>query len=349
MKQRTLVVALLAAPALWAFGAPAADIEFNPEPGTKLTKTIKMVDSSVIDDATMIMNGEEMPPEMSGGAGAGMETTVTASLVIVDDYVQVDAGRPIRLRRTFEELSQETEIEGGPPMIPPSTDSKSDLEGKTVVFTWDEDDEEYGLEFADEEDLDASLLEGLAADLDFRAFLPGRGVSEGDTWSIDPEHVRLIMSPGGDVQLRATETPMGMEEPSIDDMIGEMEGRVSGKFVGTREVDGERLAILEIDVDVSSANDVTEMMTAMMADAEMPMGMPAPEFHSVDFQLAMTGTGRILWNVKRGHVQSFEFTGDTEVLNDMVFSMTVMDNDMELEQSSETSGTREISFEVEFE
>ena len=106
-----------------------------------------------LDDMQMTMNGQE-PPMMP-------EMDLTVSLVneveISDEYLSVRAGRPLEIERTFDSLSMDSEMAMEIDMMGqvqseemPSTAS-SELEGTTVTFKWDADEEEYVIAFTDGE------------------------------------------------------------------------------------------------------------------------------------------------------------------------------------------------------
>ena len=182
--------------------------------------------------------------------------------------------------------------------FPVEMGGSSDLEGMTVVFTWDEDDESYGVAFDEDSDGDDELLEGLEENMDLRAFLPEDDVAEGDTWGVDANLMRHVIAPGGALKILPDDLEgmgMGMggsAPPNPGEFFEDFDGEITVKYLETREEDGARLAVLEISVDVSSAADMTDWMSEMIADAEMPEGMDVEiDVSALDMEFEFEGTG----------------------------------------------------------
>ena len=159
-----------------------------------------------LDDMQMTMNGQEPPmmPEMD------LTVTQVSEVEISDEYISVRAGMPLEIERTFDSLSMNSEMAMEIDMMGqvqseemPSTAS-SELEGTTVTFKWDADEEEYVIAFTDGEG-DKDLLEGLTADMDFRSLLPDGEVDVDDEWGVDISAFTAVMAPGGDLKLISEE------------------------------------------------------------------------------------------------------------------------------------------------
>ncbi len=74
-------------------------------------------------------------------------------------------------------------------------------------------------------------------------------------------------------------------ELGFQDMLGEIEGEVSCEYKGLR--DG--LAVVAVTMEISSSNDLTDMIAEAMADADMGE-MPAEiDFQSVDVEMEIEG------------------------------------------------------------
>ncbi len=164
-----------------ALSPPAPEIAFHPEEGRSLTKTFGSQMSLDLDELSLIVDGQDMGA-MMGDMTFGLETDST--YVVTDEYASMGDGRPQKLHRTFDELSQQSEVNieiaaAGMAETQGSA-SASELEGLSVVFTWNADDFEYDVAFADG-DGDQALLEGLEEDMDMRGILPDGPVSEGDS------------------------------------------------------------------------------------------------------------------------------------------------------------------------
>lgn len=349
--KRNILAPLLVAPALLALVPRGDQPTFAPEPGTSLTKRIENSYEISLDDMSMVMNGAEMDASM-----LGMEMTTSTSQVVtvVDKYEALGSGRPTSLRRTFEELSSATSIAMSNAMMGDQdvdAPGSSELEGLTVVFTWDDDAGEYEVAFADDSDGDADLLEGLAEELDLRGLLPEGEVSEGDAWDIEPDMLRQVFAPGGAVKIEPKEAGMmGMQSPqfSQDQMLGEFDGEVAAEYVGTREEDGVRVAVIRISADISSARDLTDVVDEAMAEMELPEGMELEmEVESFDMEFMFEGEGELLWNLGTGLIHSLHLSGEVNQTIDTAMNMNAGGMEQALEQSMSLSGTHTVTITTE--
>ncbi len=327
-----LVAALAAAPLLASSTGLGERPTFAPADGTTLSKTFTMTMSMVMDEMSMLMNGNPLPMELD----MQMDITSEQEFQIVDRYVAVAEGRPTRLQRTFRSLESggTSRVDMGE-MGSEESDSNatSALEGKAVVFTWDDGD--YDVRWAEGHDGDAELLDGLTEDMDFRTLLPGREVSEGDTWTIAPNDLIPVLAPGGNLGFKADgmdSMGMGGMDMSLPEMIGELRGRASGEFMGVREIGGRRVAVMRLLVDVEGANDLTSKMQEMMADQEMPMG-GTMVVEAADIELTLRGEGELHWDLAGNHFHAFEFKGEMTTAMDTAMSMSMMGDTMNMEQS----------------
>ena len=344
--RRTPLLPFVLAPAFLAFVSRGENPSFGPEEGTSVTKRIEQSTNITLDDMLMSMNGQEMD---AASMGMEMESTSTLTVVVTDTYTSVGSGRPTKLVRTFDELGSNTSISTQTPMGPQDMDldGASELQGLSVVFEWDDEAGDYAVSFADGVEGDDELLVDLAEELDLRQLLPTSEVSEGDTWEVEPDALRQLFAPGGALKIEPEDMDemmgMGGPPPSADQMIGEIEGEVTATFNGTRDEDGVNVAVIALKVDVSSANDLTEMMSEMMAEAELPGGMEAEmEVNSYDVEFAFEGEGELLWNMSAGLAHSMALTGEVSNTMDMDMNMNMAGNEMAMENSTTLSGNQEV-------
>ena len=304
-----------------------------------------------LDDMQMTMNGQEPPmmPEMD------LTVTQVSEVEISDEYISVRAGMPLEIERTFDSLSMNSEMAMEVDMMGqvqseemPSTAS-SELEGTTVTFKWDADEEEYVIAFTDGEG-DKDLLEGLTADMDFRSLLPDGEVDVDDEWGVDISAFTAVMAPGGDLKLISEEVESGMmgmnsELGSTSDWFSEdVEGEVTATFTGTRESDdGVALAVIEITVEIENAVDMTDMVMESMDDAELPPEVQGMEIDHMDIEVAVEAEGTLMWNLEEGRAESFELSGSFEFIMDMGMAISAQGMEMEMEQVMEMSGTTTTS------
>ncbi len=298
-------LALLSVPALASF--PVVDeVAFSPAKGLNLTTTFDQVTNFTLtgQDVSITVGGEEQeqePPEI------GLEMDQSEHKVWTDSFEAVDdEGQATVLKRTYDELSSAsittfTDPEGEENVT--EDEGESELEGATVVFKWDGDDEEYSVAFDEkEEEGDEDLLEELEFDAFLQVFLPGDDVSEGDTWDIEVDAFNQLSAPGGDLSIVE-----GDEEEDDDDFGDQFEenldGSIKGEYKGMREEDGVEYAVIFVSA---------ELETTVEQDQDLPFeGVEGTSVGSYAFVLELEG--ELLWNVQAGHAISFEFAGSLEL------------------------------------
>jgi hypothetical protein len=276
---------------LVAFIAPADEIVFAPASKTTLHKSFKAEGKLESQSMKTTVDGDEQP-------SGDVKITITdmSKLEVTDEYVKVGKGRPLELNRTYDKLesksSQKVSGEGVPDGQEATKEKSSKLEGKTVVIKWDDAKEEYKLTF-DGDKGDADLLEGLAEDLDLRAFLPKESVSSVPSWDLDPKAFAILMSPGGNLHLEATEGEKEEDAASakLDRELAEnLTGKAKATYKGTREVDGKKCGVIEIH---------GELKTHASAEAKTTI-----EIHS-DLEVQ----GELLWNLAGSHAWKLNLEG----------------------------------------
>ena len=168
-----------------------------------------------------------------------------------DEQVVWECGK-LNLTRPETDEEREDRLMGEEEAQSPNGSGTSELEGSTVVFTWNDDDGEYELSFPEGEEGDAELLEGLTEDMDFRALLPDGELSEGESYDIDLAGLVDVMAPGGDLKIEmevdgADGAAMGPDPAMMSDFRqffeDVVEGSATGKFVEMRDVDGVNVAV----------------------------------------------------------------------------------------------------------
>ena len=300
-------LALLSVPALASF--PAVDeIAFSPVEGLRLTTTFDQVTSfSLVDQSTELTVGGEA--QDAADMEIGLELDQSEHKVWTDTFEALEDGQTTILKRTFDELSSESVTKFTPPGGEEDVtedEGESELEGSTVVFKWDSEDEEYTVAFDEEEaDGDEDLLEKLEFDAFLVGFLPEEDVSEGDTWDIDLEAFNQLSSPGGDLAIIEDDDE---EEDDDDDFTNQfeenLEGTLQGEYKGVREIDGESYAVIFV---------TAELETEVEQESDFPEeGVEGTVVETYSFILELEG--ELLWNVKAGHAVSFTFAGDMEVV-----------------------------------
>lgn len=317
--------------ALFLASGPALDeVAFHAEEGTSVMRTFAFELHQELDELEITVNGQEIPPEYIEGVEIILDDR--DRVVVIDEYGPLHDGRPARLRRTFEELSGvSTESSTGPEgdSDESSDDKSSPLEGSTVVFTWDEGEQEYSAEFEDGGDED--LLDELVEDMDLRGLLPAGSVEEGDSWEPDIEAFKALLESGGELHLYAE----GEERSEVDvQMSDNLDGDVRVTFAGTRTEDGVEVAVLELEVSVETQGEGVE---------EDEQAGEVQTTVSMEFELE----GELTWNLEGGYLHGVELAG---ALSSEITNVSEMDGGgemMEFIQVLAFQGTLEISITVE--
>lgn len=338
---------LLAAPALLS-ALPVRDrIAFAPTAGASVSMTYTMVSENSLDDMSMSMNGQEMPMEME------MEMANTMEVSFTDEIQKVDGASPTAFKRTFNTILSEVSTEMAMDMMGQGQDETvggrgtSPLEGKTVAFAWK--DGEYAVSWADDEEGDASLLEDHDAHAWLAGLLPGEEVSEGGSWDIDTSALLGIFAPCGDLHLEIemdggdAGMSMGPDAELFTNlrqlMDGALEGSFTGKLTGYRDVDDVRMAVIELELEIDSVSDLSDMIRESMEESlppEMPIEM---DIGAVDVNLTLEAKGELLWNAAAGVPGGLSLEGEMGVSMDMSMSMDAGGQQMDMENYMEMSGS----------
>jgi len=343
-KALLLPALLLPLPLLLGSNAPAARVAFAVADGKTLTKTFEVKADLSLEDMTLTGAGG-MVPDMEMTMGVSYKIGVT------DEYVKVEGGQPRQLKRTFDSLSSDVttamkmEIMGQSRDQDSASSATSELEGKSVKFTWDAEKKEYTRAF-DPAGGEEKLLEGLREDMDLRALLPDGEVEEGEEWEIDPKELVDVLAPGGNLSLKPKDAPdggmsmgaSGME--NMADMFGDdVEGKCKAQFTGMRDVEGVQLAVVKLTIDMKAKTDMTERVKEQMEEQDLPPEVEGMEFKSIDIEYSLEAEGELLWNVAGGHFHSLDLSGTSGFKSDQSMAMKVQGREMNIDQSMEFSGT----------
>jgi hypothetical protein len=287
---------LLPALALFLAGGAEGPVElvFAPEQDTELERTFLAEAEYQLTEHGISMDGKDVEV----GELPTVRSSFTERIVVTDTLVAVDGGRPTEFVRTFGELSQESREEGneedqrGPVLASP-------FEGRALRYTFDEDEERYRVEAADEQDLDEDLAEWLAADMDLLLLLPESEVELGDEWQLDPRIYLAFMWPGGLLDFRAEgETPVEDEREMSRQTIERLVGEGTARLDEVRDLDGVRVAVIHVELEIATGSD-------RVVPASDEEGAERPEV-TIEVELERTLEGTILWDIEGGHAHSAE-------------------------------------------
>jgi len=335
---------LLPLPLLLGSNAPATRVAFTVADGTSLTKSFEVKADLNLEDMTVSGAGGMMP-EME------MTMAVNYKITVSDDYQKVEGGAVRKLKRTYDDIASEVNTSMKMEIMGQSRDqdmnvaAESELEGKSVVLTWDVEKKEFKKSF-EPAGGEEELLEGLREDMDLRALLPDAEVKEGEEWQIDPKKLVDVLAPGGNLGLEPKEggdASSGMGASGMENMAemfgDDVEGKASGKFTGMREVGGVQMAVVKVSIDIKAKTDMTEKIKEQMSKQDLPPELTKMEFDHMDIEYALQAEGELLWNVAAGHFHTLELSGTTTFKSDQAMSIEVQGKSMNLEQSMEFAGT----------
>jgi hypothetical protein len=330
MRPGRLVIGLAVLLPLTAAWAPrGTTVTFAVEEGTSLTKTYTQTLIAELTEASIIFNDEEQEieemPEFS------IESTET--IVFTDTYDSVEDGRATTLTRTFDELARSRVSSAGGEEV--ESEETSELEQTTIIFKWDEDEEEYIARFSeDDEDGDEDLLEGLYGDADLLGFLPEGEVEVDDTWEVELKDYRRLFSPSGELIFLDEDGETSVDE--LDEQLDEnREGEIECTFMGVEEVDDVRMAVIDFTIELESEAEVSEELPT--EDPEM-----GPVMTTQRISTSAEYEGTIYFDLAAGHVASVTIVGESEI--------TLQDNaEFELPNGMSIAQERARVFEAEVE
>ena len=301
----------LAPPAARRVEGPA----FHPEAGAQLRKTFREVSEWELDSASNRINGEERD-----SGEVELEASFERELVVLDEYVTSEGGRPTELVRRYESLAIANRVDASEDGREDNASGTlgSELESAAVKFTWDDDGEEYTAEFHgdDADDYDADLLEGLWEDCDLRSLLPAGEVEVGDEWELDAAGLAPVLRPGGD--LRFSLDPDDVEGDPEGIILScfwsaawaadSVEGSASARYAGAVEEDGRELAEIALEVDLTAGGEPLDTFLRLANEIESGFVEDASEF---SMEYAIEGEGRLLWDLEAGRLHSLELEGES--------------------------------------
>lgn len=313
------------------------EIVFRVAADTTLERSLKNEYSMRLESMTFSMNGEELPADAFGEIDIQIDHS--EACLVTDAFEAVAGGQLRRLRRTFEQLGGQERSSFSSEGEGQSDDSgyESALEGKTVVFTWNDEAQRFDAAFADGSEGDEALLEELDEDMDLRSLLPAGALSEGESWSIDARAFACILDPGGDLGL---EDPEGEEQDTSAqdaELRANLTGTITATYKGTVEEDGVRQAVIALECDTHT-------------HAEQDLGQD-------EFLEGANGTGRIevhfllegelRWDLEHGHALSFELSGENEFTTIQTITGEQEGESLEHSQTMVFSGETSFSMHVE--
>ncbi|QDU69360.1 hypothetical protein [Engelhardtia mirabilis] len=326
-------------------------VAFGPSDGTTVTKTFSNEFEMELDDFSMIVGGQDI------GAMLGtpeMNISSSSEITFTDEYGGVADGRPSKLTRTFGDLS--SEVVAAFEMMGESQEDGSEMsspmEGIAVVFTWNEESDDFDVAFAEDSEGDDALLEGLTEDTDLRQLLPAGEVEVDATWDFSPKILQGLLLPGGDLSWETEDMP-DADMAEFEEMFSEftdeamslgeglMDGTGTATYRGTREIDGRQVAVIGLEVEIGSSADFSRLLTNIAERALEQEDVPDDaevDIQTADVSLDVEAEGELLWDLATGTPLSLTMSGDFDVALDVSVTAAGDGEEMDFEASVAMSG-----------
>jgi hypothetical protein len=349
------IAAGLAVPLALAAAPRGDSVQFRVARDAQVRKLFESRVELALDDMSMSQNGREMDTSMMGEVEVTLTTTETVELL--DTYGEPGDGAPRRLEREFVGIGSETTVHSSN-SVTGETDNdvgaKSPLEGKSVVFTPDDSGEMLAA-YAEGEDGEPNWLEGLTEDTDLRCLLPDDGEAAADeSWELPLDRLQHLLVIGGDlhweVEAVGDQGGMGMDgmSPNLPGMFDGLEGEASATYRGRRDVDGTSCGVIAFTLEVNAANDVTDNVREAMEGQDLPVPIEI-DLQSADSEIELEVQGELLWDLAGGHAHSLELSGEMRMAMSVAMAISAQGMDMEIEQTTEFSGSvnKRATFTVE--
>lgn len=322
-----LVLPLALAAAPWT-----ADVGFRPPEDSKVTRDYAIDFDFELGDLTVIADGQDMsemvPGDFEGSARLSMQTK--------DHFVLAGGGRALDLIRSYVSVEASMEAAGETQDL----DESNDLEGKSVRFVWNEDEDDYDVSFHECEG-EQSTLESLGADMDLSALLPDKAVSAGDVWSIPAEEFGEVLffgaNLGGDDDAGDDMPEMLRQEleAQFDALIQEF--KVSCEYQGERDEGGVQVGVIAVTLTGEGDLDLEPVVRAAMDAQELPIEVDI-SFDTATLSISFEGKGELLWNLERGVLHAFDMGADVELVADLDLGIDAEGESHEMQAEAELLG-----------
>lgn len=326
MTASTSVRLALATPLLLGLLPRADGPVFEPAEESVIRREITTLVELALDSISIEVDGEDREIAKQGD----LEYSNEEHLVVIDTVSEVGDGRMLEFEREFAVVTAEQTVRYTSPEGDSEGDSmepSSRLDGRTILFTWDEDDESYFREFSDDDEEDDVLLEGLIPDLDFLAVLPDGDVAEGDEWDLDEEVAGYFLWPGGRLHLLNEEEEV---EPYVE--RGEqhrenLEANGSATLVELRETDDETLWLIEFELEAETWDESDDRESWLSFELE----------------------GELLWDGDEDLAREWRIEGTMRVETAATFEVEMFDETREVVETRVMEGPVEQTAVIELE
>lgn len=294
-------------------GGDAERLVYDVAPGTVLRRELQVRHEIQFDGVTFT-RGDQTPmrQDMPGWFSTWLK-------VEVDDTIgKVADNRPLELRRRWIELggtgALTMQLGQGRPKFEDRAVLSSPVSRRRVDFTWIDDENDWSRLWV-RDDADEFWLAEMRGDMDGLGLIPAEPIAPGAEWDVPLETLRSLMAPGGNHLITPRTTTLFSRNIEVGiggdyaEVLGpDLSGVVRARFSGVRDEGGERVAVLELDVQsLSSIVDRTEMWRYSAPPEEKN---EVSHLVSALVQYQLDAKGEALWNLDRNHLHSVQLAGD---------------------------------------
>jgi hypothetical protein len=325
---------LLVAPLLgllWM--APQADeLQWHVAKGTTLVRQFECDSAGTLDSMEVTLNGE---PQIAGDLPEFL-LTQNFHAEFSDTIEALESARAQRFVRKVSAIQGERRLQVTPPGQAQQEDVfeiTSELSGKSVRFEAAKDG--WSKAFVGDEKGAEELLESLSAELDFQAFLPGKAVSEGDTWELEPAAFLNFMRPGGLLSLQSKLEDAAANNVREAQFDASIEGEADATYKGTREQGGVKLCVIAIRAEIKIH------ATYETGTPESQGTVSSASTNSYELK------GEILWGPSAGFARAANLAGALKVEQVHERSLKTDDETMNVVQRLNFSGQANYKVAVE--
>jgi hypothetical protein len=126
-------------------------------------------------------------------------------------------------------------------------------------------------------------------------------------------------------------------------LSGNLSGSFTGKLSGYREVDGAKLAVIEIELEIDCATDMIETIREQMQESLPPDAGVTMDVSTADVSYIMEGKGELLWNASAGHIAGMTFEAEVAMGMETTMGIDAGGMQMDMEMNMEMSGATTLS------
>lgn len=315
------------------------------ESGTTLRQEWTVASEKRVASSTLTVMGNDQD------IGSGITVERTSKRAAVDAVEEAEDGVLSVLRRTYETVRKTVDYVGSEDVegaeFTGAGETTSLLEGSEVVFRRDADAGTFDARFAEDSDGDDAWLEDLRVEAHLGWLAPAEEVAEGDTWEVEASAIACILEPlAGAMIEEDTDGPdvpeggIAITAPRPWDVYdpAELEGEIVARWVATETEDDERLARIELEIDLEGTFDLSNALTEH-ADARGAN----EEFTRAEYERSIAGTLTVLWDLERDVPRSVD--GELEGTEEFEVEWTLSADVAELELGA--SGESEDTIRIE--